>query len=174
LLGAGAGWELFGLGPGSGSSAIEFCARPHHTRTALPALQRRRAGVVCHRRRRGALVRPVDFVAGYLIPDGRPARVAPGGVRHRRAGVPRPGPAASVGGERRRRRPDGAGRDGRAQHRCADRRSPAGSSPLRRDPPTRPGTCSSPGLAAVYDVRPGRTSRVHRRHGCWRSGPPAG
>jgi hypothetical protein len=75
LLGVGAGWELFGRGSGV-VVRIEF-ARGRITRTAVPALAS--SGPVSFvAGAQGALVRPIDFVTGYLIPDGQPARVAPG------------------------------------------------------------------------------------------------
>lgn len=91
LLGVRAGWELFGRGLGV-VVRIEF-ARGRITRTTQPALASS-GPVTFVADAEGALVRPIDFVPGYLIPDGQPARVAPGmlgGEAARAAGVGRRG-----------------------------------------------------------------------------------
>src|SRR5258707_3165037 len=89
LLGVGAGWELFGRGSGV-VVRIQF-ARGRITRTALPALQSN-GPVSFVTDAEGALVRPIDFVTGYLIPDGQPARVAPGAFGAGRPAFPGPDP----------------------------------------------------------------------------------
>jgi hypothetical protein len=87
LLGVRAGWELFALGPGE-VIRIQF-ARGRVTRTTVPPLQS--SGPVSllagpHE----AIVRPLDFVPGYLVPDGRAARGLRGALSH--GGMVFPGP----------------------------------------------------------------------------------
>ena len=155
LLGAGAGWELFGRGPGA-VVRIEL-ARGRITRTALPALQS--GGPVSFvTDAEGALVRPIDLVTGYLIPDGRPARVAPGVFGAGGAAFPGPDPrhlwvASGGAGDRMVL----AGMDGRSTG--VPIAVPAGSSQLSAIP-DQTGYLLFPGIGGVYDVRPGRTSRV--------------
>ena len=74
LLGVRGGWELFGTGPGV-LIRIQWAAG-RVTRTAIPALQS--TGPVFfvvgpHQ----AIIRPLDFVPGYLMPDDQPARTLP-------------------------------------------------------------------------------------------------
>ena len=71
LLGATAGWELVGLGPGA-LVRIEPAAG-RITRTALPDL-RSGGPVYLLTGRDRVVVRPLDNVPAYLVPDGRPAR----------------------------------------------------------------------------------------------------
>src|SRR5580700_2548825 len=77
LLGVRARWELFGRGPGE-VVRIQF-ARGRITWTAHPPLSSG-GPVTFVTDAEGALVRPIDFVPGYLIPDGEPAREAPGAL----------------------------------------------------------------------------------------------
>lgn len=87
LLGVRAGWDLFATGPG-----VLVRIQPAAglmTRTEVPAL--RSSGPVYfvvgpHQ----AIIRPLDFVPGYLVLDGRPARVLPPALG--RAGQAFPGP----------------------------------------------------------------------------------
>jgi hypothetical protein len=74
LLGVRGGWELFGTGPGV-LIRIQWAAG-RVTRTAIPALQS--TGPVFfvvgpHQ----AIIRPLDVVPGYLVPDDQPARALP-------------------------------------------------------------------------------------------------
>jgi hypothetical protein len=74
LLGVRSGWELFGAGPGV-LIRIQWAAG-RVTRTTVPALQS--TGPVYfvvgpHQ----AIIRPLDFVPGYLVPDDQPARTLP-------------------------------------------------------------------------------------------------
>ena len=87
LLGVRSGWELFGAGPGV-LIRIQW-AVGRVTRTAIPALQS--TGPVFfvvgpHQ----AIIRPLDFVPGYLVPDDQPARVLPAALGT--AGPAFPGP----------------------------------------------------------------------------------
>lgn len=87
LLGTRSGWELFGAGPGV-LIRIQWAAG-RVTRTTIPAL--RSGGPVFfvvgpHQ----AVIRPLDFVPGYLVPDDRPARVLPAALGA--AGPAFPGP----------------------------------------------------------------------------------
>ena len=87
LLGVRGGWELFGAGPGV-LTRIQWAAG-RVTRIAIPALQS--TGPVFflvgpHQ----AIIRPLDFVPGYLVPDGQPARALPAALGT--AGQAFPGP----------------------------------------------------------------------------------
>lgn len=71
LLGVTAGWELFGLGPDSMVS-IQF-ARGRITRTKLPPpLGSGPVSLIVGPHQ--AIIRPIDNVPGYLVPDGEAAR----------------------------------------------------------------------------------------------------
>ena len=173
FVGVHAGWELFGRGPGV-VVRIQF-AGGRVTRTAYPALLSG-GPVTFVTDAEGALVRPIDLVPGYLIPDAKPAREAPGAVG---AGgrVPRPRPAAPVGTGRRQRRPDGAGRDGRAPRGPVDRRTAPGLARQHLAPRrslTRPGTCSSRAPGALMTQRRPAAPAGSRPERCSRPGPPAG
>jgi hypothetical protein len=92
LLGVRGGWELFGTGPGV-LIRIQW-AVGRVTRTAIPALQS--TGPVFfvvgpHQ----AIIRPLDFVPGYLVPDDQPARTLPAalGAAGQAFPGPRPGQA---------------------------------------------------------------------------------
>lgn len=90
LLGVRGGWELFGTGPGV-LIRIQWAAG-RVTRTAIPALQS--TGPVFfvvgpHQ----AIIRPLDFVPGYLVPDDQPARTLPAALGT--AGQAFPGPRPS-------------------------------------------------------------------------------
>ena len=87
LLGERSGWELFGAGPGV-VIRIQWAAG-RVTRTTVPALQS--TGPVSfvagsHQ----AIIRPLDFVPGYLVPDDQPARPLPAALGT--AGPAFPGP----------------------------------------------------------------------------------
>src|SRR5579859_8050973 len=158
LLGVHARWELFGRGPGV-VIRIQF-ADGRITRTAHPALASG-GPVTFVTDAEGALVRPIDFVPGYLIPDGEPAREAPGPLG---AGGPVfPGPDArhlwvsSSSGDRMVL----VGMDGR-------RAGPSITAPPQGSPVNpslvaihdQAGYLLFPGTGGVYDARPGGTSRV--------------
>jgi hypothetical protein len=71
ILGIRGGWQLFGLDR-SGVVAVQF-ARGQIVRTSLPPLQG--DGIVSLVAARGeVLIRPLDSVPGYVVPDGKPAR----------------------------------------------------------------------------------------------------
>ena len=90
ILGIRAGYELFGLDR-SGVVAVQF-ARGQIVRTRLPPLQG--DGIVSFVVARGeVLVRPLDSVPGYVVPDGRPARPLTGALA--RGGTLLPGPTAT-------------------------------------------------------------------------------
>jgi hypothetical protein len=87
ILGINDGWELFGRGP-DGIVRIEFAAG-RVTRTAVPRLLSTGPTwfiVGDH----GAIVRPLDFVPGYLVPDGQPAQRLSGLLDD--GGIALPGP----------------------------------------------------------------------------------
>jgi hypothetical protein len=90
LLGVTAGWQLLAYGPG-GMIRIQF-AGGRITRTAVPPLQSTGSFsfVVGPSQ---AIIRPLDFVPGYLVPDGHPARRLRGALgRGTPAVVPGPQP----------------------------------------------------------------------------------
>jgi hypothetical protein len=90
LLGVTAGWQLFGYGP-AGLVRVQL-ARGRITRTVVPALDS--TGPVSFAvGPNEAVVRPLDNVAGYLVPDGHPARSLSGALRHGGTVIagPRPG-----------------------------------------------------------------------------------
>jgi hypothetical protein len=87
LLGVTSGWELFGRGP-SGVVRIEL-AHGRLTATAVPALAS--TGPVSFIVGQDwAMIRPLDFVPGYVVPDGQPAHALTGALS--RGGPALPGP----------------------------------------------------------------------------------
>jgi hypothetical protein len=87
LLGITADWQLLGLGART-MLRIDF-AHSRITRTTLPALQSN-GPVFFLATPHGAIVRPLDFVPGYLVPDGQPPRALTGALGT--GGVALPGP----------------------------------------------------------------------------------
>ena len=154
-----AGWELFGRGPGV-VVRIQF-AGGRITRTAYPALLSG-GPVTFVTDAEGALVRPIDLVPGYLIPDAKPAREAPGAVGAGGPAFPGPDP-------RHLWVPDGAS-DGRMVLVGTDgrRAGPSIGAPPQGSPvntlllaiPDQAGYLLFPGTGGAYDARPGGTSRV--------------
>lgn len=79
LLGVRGGWELLGYGPGQ-LIRIQLAAG-RITRTAVP--EAGSTGPVSFLAGPGvAIIRPLDAVPGYLVPDGRPARRLRGALSH--------------------------------------------------------------------------------------------
>jgi hypothetical protein len=159
LLGVHARWELFGRGPGV-VVRIQF-ARGRITRTTHPAL-RSSGPVTFVTDAEGALVRPIDFVPGYLIPDGEPAREAPGALGAGGPVFPGPDPRHLwVSSGTTDDRMMLAGVDGR-------RTGPSIAAPPQSSPintpliamPDQTGYLLFPGIGGVYDVRPSGASRV--------------
>jgi hypothetical protein len=88
LLGVTAGWDLFGRGSRQ-VVRIQF-ARGRITRTIVPPVQS--TGPVSFVAGPGqAIIRPLDFVPGYVVFDGQPARGLRATLSH--GGVIVPGPA---------------------------------------------------------------------------------
>jgi hypothetical protein len=86
ILGIHAGYELFGLDR-SGVVGVRF-ARGQIIQTRLPPLPG--DGIVSLVAARGeVLVRPLDGVPGYLVPDGKPARPLTGALAHSGILLPR-------------------------------------------------------------------------------------
>ena len=159
LLGVRARWELFGRGPGE-VVRIQF-ARGRITWTAHPPLSSG-GPVTFVTDAEGALVRPTDFVPGYLIPDGEPAREAPGALGAGGPVFPGPDPRHLwVSSSSSDDRMVLVGMDGR-------RTGPSIAAPPQGSPvnaslsaiPDQTGYLLFPGIGGVYDVRPGGTSRV--------------
>lgn len=89
ILGIRAGWELFGLKRAT-LVAVQF-NRGQITRTALPPPEG--GGPVSLVAEPGkVIIRPLDNVPGYLVPDGQPARQLTGALAH--GALLLPGPAA--------------------------------------------------------------------------------
>ncbi len=101
LLGVTADWQLFGL---SADSVVAIRLNAGQiTRTFLP--QQEGSGPVSFIvGPRQAIVRPLDNVPGYLVPDGRPARQLTGMLASGSLLLPGPDPAQEwvVSGKRRR------------------------------------------------------------------------
>jgi len=159
LLGVHARWELFGRGPGV-VVRIQF-TRGRITRTAHPALSSG-GPVTFVTDAEGALVRPIDFVPGYLIPDGEPAREAPKALDAGGPAFPGPDPRHLwVPSSTNDNQMVLVGMDGR-------RTGPSIAAPPQSSPintsllaiPDQTGYLLFPGTGGVYDVRPGGTSRV--------------
>jgi hypothetical protein len=89
LLGVTAGWELFAR---AGAEVVRIeLARGRITRTALsPLLSGAPVSFVVADDR--AIVRSIDQVPGYVVPDGRPARPLPAGLDGGGAAFPGPTP----------------------------------------------------------------------------------
>jgi hypothetical protein len=90
ILGLRGGWQLIGL-DANGVVAVEF-ARGQIVRTSLPRLAG--DGIVSLVPASGeVLVRPLDNVPGYVVPDGEPARPLTGVLAHGGYLLPGPTPA---------------------------------------------------------------------------------
>jgi hypothetical protein len=89
LLGVTAGWELFGRGP---RQVVRIqLADGRLTRTAVPPVQS--TGPVFFVVGPGqVIIRPLDSVPGYLVPDGHPARSLPALFSQGEVLVPGPSP----------------------------------------------------------------------------------
>jgi DNA-binding beta-propeller fold protein YncE len=90
LLGVTAGWELLGWGP-RGVVRIQL-ARGRITVIPVPPLSST-GGVSFVVTPRLAIIRPIDFVPGYEVPDAGPARQLPGLLDQGGPAVPGPDPA---------------------------------------------------------------------------------
>jgi hypothetical protein len=88
ILGVHAGWQLFGL-TNSGLVAVQF-ARGRVVRTAMPRLESD-GPIFLVAARSETIVRPLDNVPGYAVPDGKPARLLTGALAQ--GGTMLPGPA---------------------------------------------------------------------------------
>jgi hypothetical protein len=89
LLGVTAGWELYALSS-SGLVRVQP-ARGRVTVTPLPPL-RSTGPVMLTVGRDWAIVRPLDVVPGYLVPDGQPARALTGALDKSPYAFPGPDP----------------------------------------------------------------------------------
>jgi hypothetical protein len=92
LLGVTAGWELLGYGPDQ-VVRIEF-ARGRIVRTAIPPLLSSGplSFVVGPSQ---VIIRPLDLVPGYLVPDGHPAHGLTGVLSHGGTLIPGPRPGTA-------------------------------------------------------------------------------
>jgi hypothetical protein len=89
LLGVTAGWDLFGFSP---NQVVRIqLALGRVTRTTVPAVQS--AGPVSLIVGPGqVIIRPLDNVPGYVIPDGQPARPLAGALNQGGTVIPGPAP----------------------------------------------------------------------------------
>jgi hypothetical protein len=150
LLGVRAGWELFARGP-DGVARIELAAG-RVTWTRVPPLDS--SGPTAFLTGPGwTMIRPLDEVAGYLVPDGRSAMPLPGELRRGGETLPGPDPATVWRGlDQTLRLIDVTGR-------------PAGPTiPVPQDlfQPTPDGTGYAllTGTGGVYLAKPGGLTRV--------------
>jgi hypothetical protein len=89
LLDVHAGWELFARGP-DGVARVELSAG-RVTWTPVPSLNS--SGPTAFLTGPGrAIIRPLDNVPGYLVPDGRPATALPGDLDQGGQALPGPDP----------------------------------------------------------------------------------
>jgi hypothetical protein len=89
LLGVRAGWELLGYGP---NRAVRVqLARGRVTQTLVPSLGSTGPFSLVTGPTQ-MIIRPLDIVPGYLVPDGKPARLLRGGLSHGGSLVPGPQP----------------------------------------------------------------------------------
>jgi hypothetical protein len=159
LLGVRAGWELYGYGP-TGVARIQF-ARGRISWTGVPAL--RSDGPLAVLAAAGeVIIRPIDGVPGYVVPDGSHSRILTGALG--RGGTVIPGP-----------RPGTAWLQPRFSATALQlvRLDGRGTGVSLRLPPDGPWQVSPDGqgyalltgidTGAVYDVRPGSTRRVAGR-----------
>lgn len=155
LLGVSAGWELFGLGPNE-VVRIQF-ALGRITRTDYPGLQS--DGPVSFVIGPGqAVIRPWDYVPGFVVPDGHPARRLP--VALSRGGPVLPGPDPEhvwvEAGNNSRTAMALVGLDGRATGTSL----PIGGQGGDLISSDGQGYLLITSTGGVYDVRPARTHRV--------------
>lgn len=155
LLGVLAGWEIFGRGD---RAVIRVqLAAGRITRTTVPALQS--TGPVSFVIGASqALIRPIDFVPGYVVPDGRPAVRPPPGLAVGPAFPgPDPGhvwvPSTTTPGTRMIL----VAFDGSASGQSIP--IPAGGNALSATPDGG-GYLLFPGTGGIYDSRPGALRRV--------------
>jgi hypothetical protein len=90
LLGATAGWELFGRGVGVLVRIQPALGRI--TRTFVPGLASS-GPVSFFAASTGVIIRPLDLVPGYAVPDGKPARQLTAGLSHGGPALPGPDPS---------------------------------------------------------------------------------
>lgn len=89
LLGVRAGWELLGYGP---DRAVRVqLARGRVTQTLVPSLGSTGPFSFVTGPTQ-MIIRPLDVVPGYLVPDGKPARLLRGTLSHGGSVVPGPHP----------------------------------------------------------------------------------
>jgi hypothetical protein len=87
LLGPRASWELFGYGSGQ-VVRIQFASGRIMRTTVPPLLSSGPVSFVVGPHQ--VIIRPLDFVPGYVVPDGRPARLLRGALGS--GGIVIPGP----------------------------------------------------------------------------------
>jgi hypothetical protein len=116
LLAVPTGWELFGRG----GDVVRIQLRAGRiTRTAIPALQSTGPIYLVVGPDR-AVIRPLDFVTGYVVPDGQPARPLSGALGNGGPGAARTRQQSPLGHDRKRSENNGAGRLRRHPHRSLD------------------------------------------------------
>lgn len=158
LLGVSAGWELFGRGDGV-VVRIQL-ARGRITRTTVPALQS--SGPVSFLVGPNlAIVRPIDYVPGYVVPDGKPAQQISASLSQGQSGPVFPGPdpnpiwVPNLGGATAMT----LSNLDSADYAGTTISIPTGSSPLEAIPDGA-GYLLFPSIGGVYDARPDRLRRI--------------
>lgn len=158
LLGVSAGWELFGRGDGV-VVRIQL-ARGRITRTTVPALQS--SGPVSFLVGPNlAIVRPIDYVPGYVVPDGKPAQQISASLSQGQSGPVFPGPdpnhiwVPNLGGVTAMT----LSNLDSADYAGTTISIPTGSSPLEAIPDGT-GYLLFPSIGGVYDARPDRLRRI--------------
>jgi hypothetical protein len=91
-LGVRAGWELFGYAQGR-LVRIQFASGRITQTTVPPVMSGGPVSFVVGPHE--AIIRPLDFVPGYLVPDGRPARPLPGALGQGGTVIPGPQPGTA-------------------------------------------------------------------------------
>ena len=151
-----AGWELFGR---SNATVVRIeLARGRITRSTIPAL--RSSGPVSFLASAGvAIVRPIDYVAGYVVPDGQPARESSAMLGQGGPVLPGPDPRHVwlESGDDAHPVMVLAGLDGSRPGPTIP--VPAGGSPLDASPDGG-GYLLFTSAGGVYDARPGELRRI--------------
>lgn len=155
LLGVKTGWQLFGLGDGV-VVRIELAAG-RITTTRIPELAS--GGPVSFLvSGESAIVRPLDEVPGYVVPDGESVRGLLGLLRSGGIVLPGPDPAHVWVGSGDQRRTSMVLTDLNGRPTGARLVIPStGLGPVESD---GQGYVLFPGIGGVYDVRPSGTQRV--------------
>ncbi|MFB9233998.1 hypothetical protein ACFFWC_00355 [Plantactinospora siamensis] len=152
LFGGTAGWELFGRGP---DAVVRIEPAPGRVSvTAVPGLAS--GGPVSFLAGPGRVViRPLDRVPGYAVPDGRPAQALTGALAEE--GPLIPGPEPGTGWLTREHRYELVGLDGQARNVALDQPTLDGGGFVEPDGAGYP---LFTGTGGSYSVRPDGIRRL--------------